>query len=383
MLRPRDRDKLGPVDGRVRDPGSWLERVWNDGASTPVGAVLSALSAGYRAGLAARGRLYGWGLLRSGRLPCPVVSIGNLTLGGSGKTPLVELAVKTLAALGATPAVVSRGYWRDTRGVQIVADRDGVRLGPRAAGDEPFLLAERLPRVPVVVGENRYEAGRVAVEQLQASVVVLDDGFQNRTIDKDLEVLVINGRAPWGTGRLFPRGTLREPVTAVRRAHVIVVTNPPPGDEVAAIERTVRRHGAVAPIITAAYQPLEARRVDGAERLVPDALQGRKLYAFAGLGFPRGFAETVSATGVSLAGFAAFADHHWYSAEDLQGLATHARAAGAEGLITTEKDAVRLRDLARPDMPLWVLCVKMSLEQNREAWVRELRGVSAAALAER
>jgi len=371
------------VDERLRDPGSWLERVWSDGASTPVGAALSALSAGYRAGLAARGRLYGWGLLRSGRLPCPVVSIGNLTLGGSGKTPLVELAVKTLSALGANPAVVSRGYRRDTRGVQIVADRDGVRLGPRAAGDEPVLLAERLPRIPVVVGENRYEAGRVAVEQLQASVVVLDDGFQNRTIDKDLEVLVVNGHAPWGTGRLFPRGTLREPVAAVRRAHVIVITNPPPGDEVAAIERAVRRHGATAPVLTAMYQPLEARRADGAERLAPDALPGRRLFAFAGLGFPRGFAETLSAAGVSLAGFVAFADHHWYSADDVQRLGARARAAGAEGLITTEKDAVRLRDVGRPDLPLWILSVKMSLEQNREAWVRELRGVSAAALAER
>jgi len=367
----------------VRDPGSWLERVWSDGASAPVGAALSALSAGYRAGLVARTRLYRWGLLRSGRLPCPVVSIGNLTLGGSGKTPLVELAVKTLAALGASPAVVSRGYRRETRGVQIVADRDGIRLGPRAAGDEPFLLAERLPRTPVVVGENRYDAGRVAVEQLQASVVVLDDGFQNRTIDKDLEILVVNGRAPWGSGRLFPRGTLREPLGALRRAHTIVVTNPPPGDEIGPIERAIRRHGAAAPILTAAYQPLEARRAGSGERLAPPALAGRRLLAFAGLGFPRGFAETLVAASVQVAGLAEFADHHWYSAQDLSALAARARATGAEGLITTEKDGVRLRDLALPDLPLWILSVKMSLEQNRDAWVRALRGVSAAALAER
>ncbi|HUG37322.1 MAG TPA: tetraacyldisaccharide 4'-kinase [Candidatus Limnocylindrales bacterium] len=356
--------------------------MWDEGASAPLGAALSGLALGYRAGLTARDQLYGLGLLRTGRLPCPVVSIGNLTLGGSGKTPMVELAVRTLAALGASPAVVSRGYQRATRGVQVVADRDSVRLSPRAAGDEPFLLAERLPRVPVVVGENRYEAGRRAVEELQATVVVLDDGFQNRTIDKDLEVLVVNGRAPWGNGRLFPRGTLREPLGALRRADLVVVTNPASSAEVQAVEATLRRHRGRAPVVSASYQPVEARRADGAERLAPAALAGRRLLAFAGLGFPRGFAETLTGTGATVAELVPFPDHHWYAAADLDALATRARAIGAEGLITTEKDGVRLRDIELPGFPVWVLAVKMSLETNREVWVRILKGIGLASLAE-
>ncbi len=371
------------MDERPRDPGSWLERVWSEGGSGPVTATLSALSLGYRAGLVARRHLYGLGLLRTGRLPCPVVSIGNLTLGGSGKTPMVELAVRTLVALGAAPAVVSRGYRRDTRGVQVVADRDGVRLAARAAGDEPVLLAERLSRIPVVVGENRYEAARVAVDRFQATVIVLDDGFQNRTIEKDLEVLVVNGRAPWGTRRIFPRGTLREPLSAVKRAHLIVITNPPTVADAEAIELTLRQYRATAPVLSAVYQPIEARRIDDPAPQPPTVLAGRRLVAFAGLGSPRGFPETLAGAGVAVADFVTFPDHHWYETGDLDRLAARARAVGAEGLVTTEKDWVRLRDLPPPGAPLWVLAVKMSLEWNREAWVRVLRGVPSASLAER
>jgi tetraacyldisaccharide 4'-kinase len=379
-----------------RDPGSWLHRIWEEGASPPLRSLLSGLSLGYRAGLTVRSQLYGLGVLRSGRLLCPVVSIGNLTLGGSGKTPMVELAVRTLAALGATPAVVSRGYRRETRGVQVVADRDGIRLSARAAGDEPFLLAERLSRVPVVVGENRYEAGRVAVEQLGASVIVLDDGFQNRTIEKDLEILVVNGRAPWGNGRLFPRGTLREPLGALRRAHLVVVTNPPIPADVEAVAAVARRHQASAPVVSASYVPVEARRTDNAwrgaaageasgngERRPPADLVGRRLLAFAGLGSPRGFGDTLAAAGIATTELVSFPDHHWYTAADIDALAGRARALGAEGLITTEKDWVRLRDVELPSFPLWVLSVKMSLDVNREAWVRALKQVCVASLAEK
>lgn len=348
-----------------------------------MGAVLSGLSVGYRVGLTVRGALYEAGLLRTGRLPVPVVSIGNLTLGGSGKTPMVELAVRTLVALGAAPAVVSRGYRRDTRGVQVVADRDGVKLGPRAAGDEPFMLAERLHRIPVVVGENRYDAARVAIEQLQASVIVLDDGFQNRTLDKDLEVLVVNGRAPWGNGRLFPRGTLREPVAAARRAHLVVVTNPSGVADVEPVVDAIRRARGSAPVLTASYHVVDVRRFDDPRPFPTSALAGRRLLAFAGLGSPRGFAETLAAAGVETADLVPFADHHWYQAADLEDLADRARAAGAEGLITTEKDAVRLRDLGALRSPVWILSVKMILDLNRDAWVRALREVSSTSLAQR
>ena len=362
-----------------RDPEAWLRWAWEEETPRALAAALGTLSVGYRAALLARGWLYDTRLLKTGRLPCPVVSLGNVTVGGSGKTPLAELATLTLVALGAAPAVVSRGYGRVTRGVQVVADRGGVRLGARAAGDEPLLLAERLPGIPVIVGENRFEAGRHAVEAHGASVIVLDDGYQNRTIAKTLEILVVSARAPWGNGRLFPRGQLREPLSSLRRSHLVVVTNPADEEAVDAVTRTLRLHDSPAPVVTARYEPLEARRVGDGTRLPLSDLRGRRLLGFGGLASPRSFMETLRGIGVPLAGFAEFGDHHWYTDADLAEVARRARMAGAEGLITTEKDAARLREKALPGLPVWVLTVRMVLASGQAAWVEALRQVAAPA----
>jgi tetraacyldisaccharide 4'-kinase len=362
-----------------RAPEVLLRRYWDDPDTPVVTAGLSVLSWAYRAALAVRDRAYRWGVLPTGRLPCPVISVGNLTLGGTGKTPTVELVVRTLQDLGALPAVLSRGYGRSTRGVHVVADREAIRAEARSGGDEPRLLAERLPGVPVVVGENRYEAGRVAVERCGATALVLDDGFQHRTLAKDLEILVVSGRAPWGNRRVFPRGTLREPLSGLERAHAVVVTNPVAPGTVAEVTAVVRRHHATAPVLSARYEmqeasePLRGRRVPVAE------LAGRRLLAFAGLGSPEGFADTVDATGIRRVGFVEFPDHHWFTPGDVAELARDARAAGAQGLVTTEKDWVRMRELAPPPLPLWVLPVRLVIEAGLETWRRLIAAVLAPA----
>jgi tetraacyldisaccharide 4'-kinase len=380
----RDETKRGRASSESvvrlrRDPEGWLRSAWEEGTHPVLAAGLSTLSFGYRAALLVRGLSYDWRLLATRRLPCPVVSLGNLTVGGSGKTPLVELAALTLVALGAAPAVVSRGYGRSTRGVYVVADRQSVRLGARGAGDEPLLLAERLPGIPVVVGENRFEAGRHAVETLGASVVVLDDGFQNRTIAKSLEILVVSARSPWGNGRLFPSGRLREPLSALQRAQLVVVTNPRGDEDVEAVTRTLRLHDSPAPVASARYEPVEARRVGDGARLPLADLARRRLLAFGGLAAPRSFMETAEGLGILLAGFIEFGDHHWYTDGDLEEVARRAALAGAEGLITTEKDAMRLRDLALPRLPLWILSVRMVIATGQAAWVNALRQVAAPA----
>jgi tetraacyldisaccharide 4'-kinase len=367
------------VTGARADLESRLRRVWDEGGEAPaaLSVALTVASAGYRGALALRERLYRLGMLRSRRLSCPVISIGNLTLGGSGKTPVAALAVSTLQALGARPAVVSRGYGRHSRGLRVVSDRAGIRLRAREGGDEPVLLAERLPGVPVVVGESRYEAGRVAVERLGADAVVVDDGYQHRALHKDLEVLVVGGREPWGNGRLFPRGRLREPLTAIGRAHLVVVTNATA--TVRDVAATIRRHNDRAPLVSAGYE-LEGVRRAGAEAAQPGArVAGHRLLAFAGLASPRGFAETVAATGAGAIGLVEFPDHHWYTARELAELAERARAGGAEGLITTEKDWVRIRDLSLPPVALWVVSVSMSLRSGAGAWHEALARVWTSA----
>jgi tetraacyldisaccharide 4'-kinase len=364
-----------------RAPEVLLRRYWEDPDTPVVTAGLTALSVAYRAALAVRDRAYRWHLLHTGRLPCPVVSVGNLTLGGSGKTPTVELAVRTLRDAGAVVAVVSRGYGRLTRGVHVVADRDGVRVDARTAGDEPLLLAERLPGVPVVVGENRYEAGRVAVERCGATALVLDDGFQHRTLAKDLEIVVVQGRAPWGNARVFPRGMLREPLSALARAHAVVVTNPAGPEPVEAVTATVRRFNPAAAVLVARYQLQDAIETRSGRRVPVADLAGRRLIAFAGLGSPQGFADTLDGAGVRRVGFVEFPDHHWFTPRDIEELARDARAAGAQGLITTEKDWVRVRDLPPAGMPLWVLPIRLVIESGLETWQRLLaRVVTPAAL---
>ena len=362
-----------------RAPEVLLRRYWDDPDTPLVSAGLSALSWAYRAALAARDRAYRWGVLPTGRLPCPVISVGNLTLGGTGKTPTVELVARTLRELGAAPAVLSRGYGRATRGVVVVADREAILAEARAGGDEPRLLAERLPGVPVVVGENRYEAGRVAVERCGATALVLDDGFQHRTLAKDLEILVVSGRAPWGNARVFPRGTLREPLGGLRRAHAVLVTNPAGSETVAEVTTTVRRHHSTAPVLAARYELQDASEPLRGRRLPARELGGRRLLAFAGLGSPEGFAETVDATGIRRVGFVEFPDHHWFTPSDVAELARDARAAGAQGLVTTEKDWMRMRELPPPPLPLWVLPVRLVIEAGHEAWRRLIASVLAPA----
>lgn len=366
-----------------RDPEILLRRYWEKPDVAIVTAGLSALSLGYRLALAVRELAYRWRLLRIGGLPCPVVSVGNITLGGSGKTPMVELVALCLRELGAAPAVVSRGYGRETRGAHIVADRAGIRLEPRAAGDEPVLLAERLPGIPVIVGENRYEADRLAVERAGATAIVLDDGFQHRTLRKDLEILVINGRAPWGNQRLFPRGMLREPLSALRRADLFVITNPAGAADVEAAAGTIKNHNAYAPVLAASYEVIEARELRDGHRVRAGDLDSRRLLAFAGLGSPQGFADTLTSGGVRVAGLVEFPDHYWFTERDLAELARQARAVGAEGLITTDKDAVRLRGLTLPSMPLWVLSVRLRLSSGRDILLRLLDHMLTSATARR
>jgi len=222
------------------------------------------------------------------------------------------------------------------------------------------------------VGENRLEAGRVAVERYAATAIVLDDGFQHRTLHKDLEIVVVNGRSPWGNRRLFPRGMLREPLSALRRAHLVIVTNPPDPAGLEEARGTIRRENPGAAMLTAVYEMVDAQEMRTGRRIGVEELRGRRLLAFAGLGSPRGFAETLTAAGVRLGGLVEYPDHHWFAEGALGDLAQQARAVAAEGLITTEKDWVRLRGLRLPASPLWVLSIRLKLESGREALLRAL-----------
>ena len=343
-------------------------RGWEHGFSPGPRLVLSALAGGYRGLLGARRWLYDRRLLHSRTLPCPVVSIGNLTVGGTGKTPAVELAAQTLAGLGRRVAIISRGYGRQSSGIQVVADTASVRLDPLDAGDEPFLLARRLPGVAVVVGANRYDAARLAVDRFGVTAIVLDDGFQHRTLAKDVEIVMVRARNPWGNGQLLPHGPLREPLAALARATLVVAAGAERAEDLEPVHRAVGRHAPGVPVVAARYVPVECWEASSLRPRQPNDLAGRRLVAFAGLASPEGFPRTLQALSVDVAHFETFVDHHWYSAEDLAALDARAAALGAEGLVTTEKDWVRLRDVPRPRRPIHVLSVRLELLDGGGAW---------------
>jgi tetraacyldisaccharide 4'-kinase len=268
------------------------------------------------------------------------VSVGNLTVGGTGKTPLVGEIVARLSAAGHRPSVVSRGYGgRAGRGPLRVAASPGIGLGPAVTGDEPWMLATRFPGVPVLVGSDRYR-GVLAAAEDGAGVAVLDDGFQHRRLARDLDIVSLSAERPFGNGRLLPAGPLREPGTSLRRADLIVFvggdgTDPTP-EEFSALG-LVPRFG----ILRARRRPVGFAGASGEPAPRPE-----RAVAFCGIGDPSSFRRAMESLGVALAEFVGFPDHHRFSGAEIAALLDRARREEAP-LVTTEKDLARLHDHLR------------------------------------
>lgn len=324
-----------PVEETIRN-------LWNEEqAADPTGAVrafLRLLSLPYGAAVAARNGLYDRRILRQERLPCPVVSVGNLTVGGTGKTPAVILIAALLRDRGRRPAVLSRGYGGTSRApVNTVSDGRRVLMGWREAGDEPLLIAAALPDVPVLTGAERVRTGRAAIERFGADCLILDDAFQHRALCRDLDIVMLDGLRPFGNGFLLPRGPLREPPGALGRAHLVIRT----GDAGAAAPLP----GAPSlPSFAGLHRPREAVEAATGRSVPLAALRGKRMCAFAGIGRPEAFRRSLAEVGVEIVSFRAFPDHHPYRPSDLEALRRLARQSGAEGIVTTEKDGVRLAD---------------------------------------
>jgi len=299
----------------------------------------SALGLVYRAAAAARLAAYRKGLLKSHAAPIPVVSIGNLTVGGSGKTPAAIWLAQKLREQGWKPALSSRGYGSSGENDLLVI-RSGDCPDPGRAGDEACLMAKKLAGVPVIVGKSRVNAAKKARE-LGADILILDDGLQHLKLKREVDIVLVDGKRPLGAERVFPRGRLREPLSALKRAHAVMVTRSEgqAGETISAINRI----NPGAPVFKMRYRVIN-----------PDALSGRRAFAFAGIADPAYFFETALSCKIALVGERAFSDHHYFSAQELKQLERSARAKGAEMLLTTEKDLARMGEL-KPDMPVRAL----------------------------
>ena len=333
--------------------------------SFPGATLVSAAHSGV---VTLRNRLYDSGRLKRRSLPRPVISVGNLTLGGTGKTPFVESLAHLLSEEGYIVCILSRGYASARRqGPLLVSDLCRLRAGATMAGDEPYWLARRLPGVPVVVGANRFEAGLFALERLPVHVFLLDDGFQHRSLHRDLDVVLVDATDPWGGGHALPAGTLREPKSALRRAHAIGLTRLHQCDGAAAraVQAEVQQMAPGVPLFGTRARTTGLRCIGQRGLLGVDAVAGRNVLAFAGIGKPAAFFTDLEMLGAKIVARRPFPDHHAFTRADLQGLIDAAIAAGATALVTTEKDAMRL-----PPPPLGapeVLALRQSVESEDPA----------------
>jgi tetraacyldisaccharide 4'-kinase len=350
-------------------------------ALAPLGMLYGALAR-------TRLRLYRSGFLKTDDAGVPVISVGNLTTGGTGKTPLVEWVARALKREGLRACVLTRGYGRADEGRRVVAS-DGVRVlaEVRECGDEPRLLAERLlGAASVVCDRDRVTAARWAREHLGAEVFVLDDGFQHLRIARTLDMVTLDATDPWGGGHLLPRGRLREPASGLRRAGCVVITRAELATDLEALRaEVVRLCDERAAVIVSRTRTRGLKLLGGAEHVGHALIEfeseavgqldlesrgvEQPVAAFCAVGNPRAFFEHVRRDGFELCHTRAFPDHHAYTTSDIETVAREAVRRGARGLLTTAKDAVKLRGR---DFALPCYVVEIDLEFDDEGKLLDL-----------
>ena len=341
--------------------------------------MLAPLGRLYGAGADLRAALYKNGWRKVQRLSRPVISVGNLTVGGTGKTPLVLRLAEILESEKWTPSILTRGYRRSSlEDLLVIEPGDGRHPNPSEVGDEPALLARRLPRVPVVISKNRYAAGRTAEANFKVSVHLLDDGFQHLRLHRDVNILLFDASRPTLEDRLLPCGRLRERPQAARRADLAVVTRTNEDtDAVARIRRGFEKLGHPVPLFAAQTRLREVAQVSG-EKLSLESIHRLPAFAFCGLGNPDAFFRDLRRWGFGLAGKVAFSDHHRYNSADARSLVRQAQNTGAKLLLTTEKDILNLPDGLSFDLPVFVCRIDLDIEDEgrfRREIFRRLRAV--------
>ncbi|MBX9654497.1 tetraacyldisaccharide 4'-kinase [bacterium] len=288
------------------------------------------------------------GLRKPFRSAVPVISIGNVTVGGTGKTPIVEMIARWCRKEELRVTILSRGY--------------GASDGPN---DEALLLEENLPDVPHLQGAKRAELAKIAVEELESEVLILDDGMQHRQLARDVEISLIDATDPFGGGWLLPGGLLREPTSSLRRANVIVITriNAVLPEVVAPIQSRLKRIAPQTPIITTKFVPTQFLR-EGEPAIPVAELRGKRVVSFCGIGNPDSFEKMIESLGANVADRRTFPDHYSYERKDVVDLAAWIRQSAPDVVLTTQKDAVKLRLSSIGDVPLWALRIETVIEQG-------------------
>ena len=311
--------------------------------------------------------LYHRGVLESHSLKHPVISVGNLTVGGTGKTPLVAFLAQVLKKAGYQPVILSRGYkGKNKSPVLPVSDGQEVLCGPGECGDEPYLLARMLEGVPVVVGKSRYQAGRWMEDRHPNLIYLLDDGYQHLQLKRNLNILVLDATDPFGGHRLLPAGRLREPVKGVARADAVVITRSHIAFETGKLEEQIRRWNRMVPISYFHHDVSALYDVRTESRLRPRDFLGAHVIALAAIGSPQVFLHDLEHYQMKISDRFIFRDHHQFSQSELDRVLRRLKEGQARAIVTTEKDAVRLEKLDFKEGQIFVLQIEIRPEDPQE-----------------
>jgi len=324
------------TSGEANDPTAYLWR-----------AVFFAVRIPYSVGVRVRNTLFDWGWKKSHKVGVPVICVGNLTLGGTGKTPCVEWLARYLSEQGYSSTILSRGYG-----------------SVQGRNDEALVLEENLPDVPHLQGRDRVQIATTAIDELEPEVLILDDGFQHRRLQRDLDIVLLDGSDAWGRNRLFPHGFLREPRKGIRRAGIVIVTRANVLDSVrkTKLENEIRKLNSHCVIGFAEHRPMELLR-EGTDQKI-ELVKGKKVAAFCGLGNPLAFRKTLEDLGANVVAWKEYPDHHNYTKQDVTELVNWAHQSECELIVTTQKDWVKLRVDSLGEKPLYALRIGFHVIEN-------------------
>lgn len=326
------------------------------------------------------------GVLYQRKLSPVVISIGNLTVGGTGKTPMTIYLANLLTEMGYRVTILSRGYrGKAEKTGGIVSNGKNLLLSPADAGDEPYLMASELRHIPIIVGRNRFRMGNEAVNLFSPDILLLDDGFQHQQLARDINLLLVDHERPFGNRHLLPRGPLREPISSIKRADIIVETRCNPsrthGEE---LKTTIRDYVLSIPVFQSCHLPFISHRFNptcqagqNQDDFKPSAdismLKGKNAFAFSGLAGNRNFQRTMTEIGINITGFSEFSDHYWYNEADLITIQRKALQKKAGFIVTSQKDAARIPSSVQWPLPLVVIGVKPDFGAQTSCFISLLK----------
>lgn len=351
---------------------SLINGEWHGIFPSIISTVLSLFSCVYRTALALRAFLYSLGLIKRTTFPVPVISVGNVTMGGTGKTPVVEYIAIYLRNKGKRVVILSRGYRLKT--TPKIKDNIHNPKGKRPYNDESLMLHENLVDIPNILGKDRVASGQRALIEYKADCLILDDGFQHLRLNRSLDIVVINSLNPFGQGRIIPNGSLREPLKGLKRADLFIISHcnlcPPDGLE-ALKNRLVQMHCATH-IVETIHHPIHLENLRDFSILPIEWLSGRRIYAFCGIGNPESFSRCLAHSGAYLVKLNSFRDHHFYQEDELRTIIKEAGYLRADAIVTTQKDKTKILEAITTEniepykIPIFAMKVVIKIVKGKE-----------------